>query len=281
MLTYLFPGQGSQFKGMGENLFSEFPDLIQLADDILGYSISTLCLHDPHEQLNQTQFTQPALYTVNALSYLKKMKDAPLQPDFCLGHSLGEYDALFAAGVFDFATGLRLVQKRGELMSKEKDGAMAAVIGMTIEEVENFLQENNSSSIAIANHNSNLQTVISGLKHDIDAIVLKCQKMTTIRVIPLKVSGAFHSHYMKPAQEKFIEFLHPFEFSTPSIPVLANVNAQSYHPANIKKNLTDQISTTVRWITSIQKLNNKAMSFEEVGPGKVLSGLVNNITHNR
>ncbi|MDR3491854.1 MAG: ACP S-malonyltransferase [Gammaproteobacteria bacterium] len=279
MITYLFPGQGSQHKGMGENLFSEFPDITQQADAILGYSISTLCLADPEQKLNQTQFTQPALYTVNALSYLKKIKDTKRRPDFVLGHSLGEYNALFAAGVFDFATGLRLVQKRGELMSQEKNGAMAAVIGMKINELENFLD--NDNNVSIANHNSYLQTVISGLKNNLDTSILALQKLNSVTVIPLKVSGAFHSPCMQPAQEKFTEFLNQFTFSVPALPVLANINAEIYHPATIKKNLSAQLAGTVRWTSSIEALlAYKNMEFEELGPGKVLSGLVQKIKNN-
>src|SRR6516162_2607290 len=135
MTAFLFPGQGSQRKGMGSTLFEEFQEVTARADEILGYSIKELCLHDPHQQLGQTQFTQPALYVVNALSYLKKMKDGSKVPTYLAGHSLGEYNALFAAGVFDFETGLRLVKKRGELMSQATGGGMAAVIGFTMAQV--------------------------------------------------------------------------------------------------------------------------------------------------
>src|SRR5205823_13876450 len=126
MLAYIFPGQGSQTRGMGGNLFDDFPELTAQADAILGYSIKKLCLEDPNQELNQTQFTQPALFVVNALTFLKKNQ----KPDYVAGHSLGEYNALFAAEVFDFATGLNLVKKRGELMSEAKNGGMAAVIGL-------------------------------------------------------------------------------------------------------------------------------------------------------
>jgi malonyl CoA-acyl carrier protein transacylase len=130
MPAYIFPGQGSQAKGMGKELFSQFPEITAKADEILGYSITTLCVEDPDQRLNQTQYTQPALYTVNALFYFNKLRQIGTPPSFVAGHSLGEYNALLAADVFDFGTGLKLVKKRGELMSQASGGAMAAVIGL-------------------------------------------------------------------------------------------------------------------------------------------------------
>ena len=143
MKAVVFPGQGSQRKGMGEGLFDEFPALEKIADTVLGYSIRQLCLEDPRRELNQTQFTQPALFFVDALAYLKMIKDGHKKPDRLAGHSLGEFVALFAAGVFDFETGLKLVKKRGELMSQAKNGGMAAVMGCKSEDVVNLLKRNN------------------------------------------------------------------------------------------------------------------------------------------
>jgi trans-AT polyketide synthase, acyltransferase and oxidoreductase domains len=154
MTTYIFPGQGSQVKGMGADLFSAYPSHIQQADNILGYSIARLCLEDPDNQLNNTNYTQPALYIVNALSYLKKIQEDQTTPNYVAGHSLGEYSALFAAGVFDFETGLKLVQKRGELMHQATGGGMAAVIGLQNDAVDNVIKQNALSTISIANVNS-------------------------------------------------------------------------------------------------------------------------------
>ncbi len=167
MLTFVFPGQGSQFKGMGAGLFDEFQDLTRQADDILGYSIEELCLEDPNHQLGKTQITQPALYTVSALSYLKKMKESGREPDYAAGHSLGEYNALFAAGRFDFETGLRLVKKRGA-HEQGGSGGMAAVLGFTAEQVKEVLSDYHLTGIDIANHNSPSQIVIAGTKQDIE-----------------------------------------------------------------------------------------------------------------
>lgn len=278
MLAYLFPGQGSQVVGMGKELFAEFPDLMQAADEILGYSLKTLCLtsHDP--RLHQTQFTQPALFTVNALSYLKKLKDGAPKPDYALGHSLGEYNALLAAEVFDFATGLRLVKKRGELMSRQTQGAMCAIIGLKIDEIKNSLQTMNFPTIALANHNTYLQSVISGFEPDIERAAAEFKKNNSLKVIPLKVSGAFHSSFMAAAEKEFSDYLRQFEFKTAKIPVLANCNAEFYHPAVVKTNLANQISNSVQWVSMIETLlQQENMTFEEIGPGKVLTGLLKHI----
>lgn len=275
MTTYVFPGQGSQVKGMGDSLFAEFPDLVQKADDILGYSIKTLCLENPNEQLNKTEYTQPALYTVNALSYLKKSKDTDKKPDYVTGHSLGEYNALYAAEVFDFTTGLKLVKKRGELMSQATGGGMAAIIGLKSEDIQKVLKENNLTSITIANYNSNTQIVITGPKDAITSAEPFFVKAGAMMFIPLKVSGAFHSPYMEPAQKQFAEFLQGFTFSTPKIPVIANVNAKPYQANEIQSNLAQQITHSVQWTQTIEHLLAQGeKTFEELGPGKVLTGLI-------
>ena len=196
--VYVFPGQGSQKVGMGEGLFETQPELVARADDILGYSIQRLCLEDPDSNLNSTDYTQPALFTVNALTYLNKVKQSGHEPDFVAGHSLGEYNALFAAQVFDFDTGLKLVKKRGEIMSKAHGGGMAAVVRISPEKTEEVLRNAGIDSIDIANYNAPMQTVISGRKDDIDNVSKYFDEAGAVYV-PLKVSGAFHSRYMKDA----------------------------------------------------------------------------------
>lgn len=161
MISYLFPGQGAQKVGMGGDLFNEFEDITRLADEVLGYSIRELCLFDNYGMLNQTLYTQPALFTVNALMYLKKIKETGIYPDYLAGHSLGEYNALLAAGVFDFKQGLQMVKKRAELMSKVSGGAMAAVIGLGQEGLTEALKKSGYLGIDIANYNSTNQIVIS------------------------------------------------------------------------------------------------------------------------
>lgn len=281
MKTYVFPGQGSQKRGMGKSLFDDFKDLMAKADEILGYSIKELCLENEQERLNQTRYTQPALYVVNVLTYLRNIEERNIKPDYLAGHSLGEYNALFASGVFDFETGLRLVKKRGELMSLVSGGGMAAVIGLKEDQVKEILRENDLQSIDIANVNSPTQIVISGLKPQIECAKPAFEAAKAQMYIPLKVSGAFHSRYMKDIKNKYETFLDSFELLGPTIPVIANVNAQPYGSGEIKKNLVDQIDHPVRWTESIQYLIDLGdMEFEEMGPGTVLTNLIKAIKEN-
>jgi len=277
MVVYVFPGQGSQNRGMGGVLFNEFPKIVEQANKILGYSIATLCLQDPKEQLNQTEYTQAALYVTNALHYMKKIQ-ANSKPSYVAGHSLGEYNALLAANVFDFATGLKLVQKRGELMSQATGGAMAAIVGLKDTEVEQILAQHGLTSVNIANYNSHVQVVISGPKNDINEMQPLFEQAGASLFIPLKVSGAFHSFYMREAQQQFAQFLQAFAFKAPVIPVIANVNAKPYQVDEIQLNLAKQITYPVQWTQSIEYLLAKGEdSFYEVGSGTVLSGLINRI----
>jgi trans-AT polyketide synthase/acyltransferase/oxidoreductase domain-containing protein len=279
MTTYVFPGQGSQFCGMGGPLFDEFPEITQCADRILGYSIKALCLENTNKLLDKTDYTQPALYTVNALSYLKKLKDSGQKPDYLAGHSLGEYSALFAANAFDFETGLRLVQKRGQLMSQETHGGMAALIGLSAAQVDDLLIEHDlQQELSIANYNSYTQVVVSGTKAAITTFEPIAAAAGASLYIPSRVSGAFHSHYMSQAQSLFHEFLKGFDCSPPTIPVIANVNANAYLPSEILTNLSAQITNPVLWRQSIEYLIDCGeITFEEIGPGKVLTGIIGRI----
>lgn len=279
MITYVFPGQGSQKQGMGSDLFDEIKDLTAQADEILGYSIKRLCMENPYSNLNKTQFTQPALYVVNALSYLKKIREAEAKPDFVAGHSLGEYNALFAAGAFDFETGLKLVRKRGELMSMVSNGGMAAIMGLNEEKVAKALKEYHLHDVDIANVNAPYQIVISGKKDEIEKAASLFETMTEVTmVLPLNVSGAFHSRYMNKAKEEFEQFLQTFHFSPLSIPVISNVYAKPYTYELMKQTLADQINHSVKWTESISYLMKKGqMEFEEIGPGNVLTGLIHRI----
>jgi len=262
MKAYLFPGQGSQRQGMGQELFDEFADLTRKADDILGYSIKTLCLEDPDGRLPQTQFTQPAVYVVNALSYLKKIRTEP-KPDFVLGHSVGEYDALFASGVVDFETGLKLVKKRGELMGQARGGGMAAVMGLTADKVEEILKENHLENLYIANYNSSYQIVISGLKAEIEKAEPVFMDSGATHYKILKVSGAFHTPYMADAGKKFKKFVKKFKFGEISIPIIANVTARPYKQEEIKDNIIRQITTPVNWMESIRYLLAKGVDIND------------------
>lgn len=279
MITYVFPGQGSQIKGMGGPVFDEFRELTAEADEILGYSIKKLCMEDPNLNLSQTQYTQPALYIVNALSYLSRIEKDGKKPNYAAGHSLGEYDALFAAGAFEFATGLKLVKKRGELMSGATGGGMAAVIGLNAAQIADVLAQNNLQSIDIANYNSPTQIVLSGLKTDIERAQPIFEKITNVQLfIILKTSGAFHSRYMEEARREFEVFINTFEFFPLTIPVISNVHARPYKQSDIKQNLIEQITHPVKWTESIRYLMDfEGMEFVEIGSGNVLTGLIRRI----
>lgn len=275
MKTYMFPGQGSQARGMGGDLFDAFPELTAKADEVLGYSIKELCLEDPRRELGKTQFTQPALYVVNALSYYKRIKDTGETPDYLAGHSLGEFNALLAAECFDFETGLKLVKKRGELMSEATQGAMAAIVNATRDQIEALLKEKGLGNVDIANYNTPLQIVISGPTADIAA----CQEIfqfDRVMYVPLNTSGAFHSRLMIPAKQKFEAFLKKRKFSKPKIPVIANLTAKPYPNGAVVEYLSKQISSTVLWSDTIHHLMSlsDAMEFVEIGHGDVLAKMI-------
>ncbi len=277
MLTYVFPGQGSQFKGMGADLFDDFKTLSGIADEVLGYSLSELCVNDPMNQLNKTQFTQPAIYVVSALSYLKWYEESSRKADYLAGHSLGEYGALFAAGAFDFETGLKLVQKRGELMGKANSGGMAAVLGISVQDINSILRDNNFTNIDVANLNSITQTVLSGDLAEINAAA-KVFERHKARYIVLPVSAAFHSRYMNDARKEFEVFLDKFTFGPLTVPVISNVTARPHASDSLKLYLGDQITNSVRWLDTIHYLLDQgAFEFKEMGPGNVLTKLVDSI----
>ncbi|MEM0672022.1 ACP S-malonyltransferase [Dickeya oryzae] len=275
--VYMFPGQGSQRQGMGEGLFRRFADLIRIADDILGYSIETLCLDNPDGNLNRTQYTQPAIYVVNALSYFMTLEETGARPDFVLGHSLGEFNALLAAECFDFATGLKLVKRRGELMAQADGGGMAAVLGANEAQIRELLQIKRLDQIDLANFNTPSQIVISGPRSDIMNAVDAFEE-SNIRCVPLNTSGAFHSRLMQEAMEQFEKYLQSFQFSALKIPVIANKTARPYQEETLLTCLAQQIASPVRWTESIQYLMSLGtVTFTELGQGNVVGGLVEKI----
>lgn len=273
MTVYMFPGQGSQVKGMGGDLFSRFPSEVKQANEILGYSVEDLCLNDPGLQLSETKYTQPALYLVEALSFIARQADASTL-NYLIGHSLGEYAALFASGGFDLFTGLKLVQKRGELMSKAVDGSMLAVINLAPDRITILLQAHELNGIDVANYNSSKQIVLSGTPADISQANEILSKEAMI-CVPLKVSGAFHSRYMQPAAKEFEQYIEQFTFTPLRAQVISNATARPYTFETIKELLVKQITHSVLWSESIRYLKGQGESeFIEIGPGKVLTGLM-------
>jgi malonyl CoA-acyl carrier protein transacylase len=275
-IACLFPGQGSQSKGMGSELFDRYPDWTKVADDVLGYSIRELCLENPRDELGQTAFTQPALFVVNAMSYRARTEEMLAPPAFVAGHSLGEYNALVAAEVFDFANGLRMVRERGALMGRISGGGMMAVIGLPPARIEQVLAETEAGRrVDVANFNSPEQTVLAGVREDLAAIEAPLKAAGARACIVLKVSAAFHSRYMHEPMRRFKAFLTDFAFGPPSIPVVANLTGLPYAPDVLHDTLADQIGHSVRWLESMRFLLGQGVTdFEEVGPGTVLTKLV-------
>lgn len=264
---------------MGADLFDRFPDWTAEADAILGYSIRQLCGQDQRGEIGLTQFTQPALYVVNALTWRARLEDGKPAPAYLAGHSLGEYNALQAAGVFDFATGLRMVQRRGALMGQVTGGGMAAVIGLPPDRIEAVLAASDEGRrIDVANFNSSDQTVIAGPDADIAAVQPELEAAGARKVSVLKVSAPFHSRYMRAPMLEFAEFLKGFTFAAPSIPVIANVSAQPYPHDAVRDTLARQIGHSVRWLDTMHYLFDHGVTdVEEVGPGTVLAKLAQRI----
>ncbi len=274
----MFPGQGSQFKGMGEQLFKEFTEVVATANRVLGYDIADICLNNPENKLNQTNYTQPALFLINYLTHQKFVKENKHAPDYYMGHSLGEFNALNAAGVFDFETGLKIVQKRGELMFSITGTGMAAIVGAEYKEVKEILHAN-FPDIDIANVNTPSQMVISGPLDSLDKAADFLEEEGFV-YIPLKVSGAFHSRYMTPVKAQFEAFIAGMKLNKCHVPVISNYSAAP-HPEDLKgilKNMVNQLDNRVKWLQSIEYVMYQGeCEFTEVGPGEVLSNILKKI----
>jgi len=275
--AYVFPGQGSQVKGMGRELFDRYPRVVDEASAVLGYSLRELCLDDPVQKLNLTQYTQPALFAVSYLYWLRKVEvDGP--PDVMAGHSLGEYVALCCAGAFDFQTGLRLVARRGSLMGSASGGGMIAVIGMTPAQLRRALRNPEMAGLDVANFNSYEQTVLAGPAEEIGRAIPLLESAGARHVIPLKVSAPFHSRYMRSIEPAFSDALRSCTFRSPDVPVVSNFTAEPYDDGAITHNLVQQISNPVRWVESVEQMVRMGCSaIEEVGPGNVLTRLIDQV----
>ena len=277
----LFPGQGSQFVGMGKEHYSsnaEFAKLVDQANDILGIDLKDIMFEGPMETLKQTEFTQPAIF----LHSIALFKTLDVTPDMVAGHSLGEFSALVACGAVSFEDALKIVRKRGELMQtagENNPGTMAAIIGMdddVVEQVCAKATEEVGKEVIAANYNCPGQLVISG---DVDAVekaveLAKEEGCRLAKVLP--VSGAFHSSLMQPAYDGLKEGLESLDISEPNCPIYSNYTAEpTTDPEEIRSNVLDQLLNPVRWTQTLQNMSkNGADSFVEVGPGKVLQGLV-------
>ena len=270
MIIYMFPGQGSQAQGMGKELFPIYPKETALASELLGYDVVSLCLEDKEQKLNTTQYTQPLIYLVSVLTYLESKQ----KPDAVIGHSLGLYAALFAAEIYTFAQGLEIVKERARLMAQAQNGSMLAVIGEHCDSLADLLITEGFNDVDVANDNTYTQRVLSGKKDRLAELTPLLQK-AHFRVIPLAVSGAFHSRYMNDAAYSFFKFLNQYDFAEPKIPVISSTHGGIIRTSHLLEELTYQLVQPVRWRQSIVSLMNKypQAHFQEIGPGHVLSQL--------
>ncbi len=278
MKAIVFPGQGAQHKGMGADVFDSFPDMVAEADELLGYSIRDFCMNSTEQELSNTKYSQPVMYTINTMFYHELMDKTGQFPDYLAGHSLGEYNALLAAEVFDFQTGLKIVKKRGELMASEDSYGMAAVLGLSSEETETIIKDNNLTDLFIANYNTHIQQVISGPITSLKDAEEIFYDNYALKYVILKVSGAFHSPYMNGASSQFKQFLSEIEFKVPKIPVIANVTTKPHKLDGIVPNLSSHINSPVKWFESIVYLKQKGVKkFMEPGNSTVLNDMIKHI----
>ncbi|WP_060209052.1 ACP S-malonyltransferase [Sporosarcina koreensis] len=282
-VAFIFPGQGSQTVGMGVELFNGGGGFLERADEVLQYDLSRLITEGPQEELTLTYNAQPALLTVGAM-IASRLVEEGITPDYTAGHSLGEYTALVASGVLSFEDGVSVVHKRGLFMNDAVpagEGAMAAILGLDGEKLQEVTESitANGDPVQPANLNCPGQIVISGTKAGVERACVELKEAGAKRAIPLDVSGPFHSSLMKPAAERLRKALDEVEMKDASIPVVANVNAETVSDReDIKQLLVEQLYSPVRWEDSVRELINLGVThFIECGPGKVLSGLVKKI----
>lgn len=285
-IAFIFPGQGAQHPGMGKDLADRFPAARQIfeeADEALGFSLSELCFNGPAEQLQLTENTQPAILTVSIAALRAAQSEGFPRAEFVAGHSLGEYSALVAAGGLNLGDAIRTVRARGRYMQEAVPvgtGAMAAILGADLETVNAGCEQASEGEVcSAANINSPSQVVIAGAAGAIDRAIVILKERGAKRAMKLNVSAPFHCAMMKPAQDRLAADLDTIQFSDSEIPLVTNVDARAVRSADLlRDSLVRQVSQPVRWLESVEFLISQGVkTFIEIGPGKVLSGLVRQI----
>jgi [acyl-carrier-protein] S-malonyltransferase len=283
MIAFVFPGQGSQKLGMGKEILDEYPEYneyLDKASKVINVDLKSIIFGDDEKTLTLTENAQPALLTISYITYLYATEKLNIHPDIVAGHSLGEWTALVASDVISFEEGVQLVRLRGKYMSEACPpgvGGMGAVIGLDINRVRELIDK--FENINIANHNALDQIVISGDKKEVVEALELLKENGAKKVVELNVSGPFHSKLIKQAQEKLAENLKDIEFNKPKYNLIQNYTGDVENdPKKIKENIINQITGTVRWVDSVKKMKELGVTeVYEVGPGKVLTGLIKRI----